>query len=79
MPEARRLTGLVIARSPRPRPSAFEAVRDADDGHTFFEEERAFEQERALVVQEVPPPPGGDELGQHDRDEIVTAFFKRSM
>ncbi|MEA2175134.1 MAG: hypothetical protein QOD00_2726 [Blastocatellia bacterium] len=42
-------------------------VRDDD---ALLEEERAFEDERALGAQQLLPPAGGDEVSQHDRHDV---------
>ena len=54
----------------------FEVIWDARDDHTLFEEQRAFEQERALVVEEVLPPARGNEFRQHNGDDVVRVLFR---
>lgn len=54
----------------------FEVVWDAGDDDALFEEQRAFEQERALVVEEVLPPARGDEFRQHYRDDVLRVLFR---
>ena len=49
----------------------FEVVGDARDDQALFEEQRAFEQKRALVVEEVLPPARGDEFRQYYGDDVV--------
>src|SRR5213592_3544637 len=48
-------------------------VRDIRDDRVAAEEQRALEQKRRLVVQDVLPPPTGDELGQHHRHHVIRA------
>jgi hypothetical protein len=53
----------------------FEMVWDAGDDDALFEEQRAFEQKGALVVEEVLPPARGNEFGQNDGDDVIAVFF----
>src|SRR5712692_5207612 len=46
-------------------------VRDIRDHGVPAEEQRALEQERRLVVQDVLPPSAGDELGYHQRHHVI--------
>src|SRR5437764_5363114 len=48
----------------------FQMVGHARDDDAAAEEERAFQEERTLVVQEVLPPARWHELGEHDRDDV---------
>src|SRR5262249_7534468 len=50
---------------------AGEVVRDGGDDHAGPEQQRPFDEEGGLVVEEVVPPAGGDELRQDDRDHLV--------
>src|SRR5215470_19263652 len=44
-----------------------------DHYHPLAEEQRALDQQRGLVVQEVLPPASRHELGNHDRDHVRLA------
>ena len=57
----------------------FEVIRDARDDNALLEEQRAFEQQRALVVKEVLPPARRDEFGQDDGDDVVGVFSRKTM
>ncbi len=49
----------------------FEMIRNVRDDDAFLEEERAFEQERVLIVQELLPPFGRNKLRQDDCHYII--------
>src|SRR5262245_43019631 len=44
-----------------------------DHHHPLAEEQGALDQQRGLVVQQVLPPAGRHELGNHDRDHVRLA------
>src|SRR5438309_589678 len=79
-PSARSAT--YVERVPPPSPHSrrwalfsrlMEVVGDVRHHDILPEEQRAFDQERRLVVQEVLPPVLGHELGNDDGDHVVVA------
>src|ERR1043165_5505856 len=60
----------------RPVISVPEMEWDAGDDGVRLEEQRALDQECALVVKKMMPPFRGDELGQHDGDVVVRMLLR---
>ena len=48
-----------------------DVVRHRDHDRALPEQEPALQEQRALVVEQVPPPRGDDELGDDDGDDVV--------
>src|SRR5580765_1394182 len=59
--------------------SLVQVVRHARDDDLLAEEERALDQERALVVEQVMPPARRDEFRQEDGDEVVGPLLVRDL
>ena len=59
--------------------SVLEVIRNAGDNHAALEEQRTFQQQRALVVKDVLPPPRRNEFGQDDCDYVVGFFFSEPV
>src|SRR5262245_12828381 len=66
-----RYTSRPLRRVPAARGSAGEVVRHAGDHNPRLEQQRPFDQEGRLVVEQPLPPVGGDELGKDDRHHLV--------
>ena len=56
-----------------------EVIRNAGDDHAALEEQRAFQQQRALVVKDVLPPLRRNEFGQDDCDDLAGFLFSEPV
>ncbi len=60
-------------------PLMLEVVRHAGHDDALFEKQRAFQEQRTLIVEQLLPPPGGNKLWQHHGHKPFTVFSPQAI